>query len=346
MFRFLLWAILVALKPKALVVAENVCLRQQLLVLQRERPRPYLKTADRFFWVLASRWLGSWRNLLLIVKPETVLKWHQRGWRLYWSWRSQLRPRTGRPAIPQQLQVLIRRMAMENRLWGQKRIQAELARLGFKVSARTVAKYMRTARRDRGPSVRWRTFLKLHASNIWACDFFCVQTLLFETLHVFFVIQHINREVLHVAVTRHPTSEWLAQQFLESCAWDRRPPRFLIHDRDSRYGASFDRRLKRLGVTQVRTPFRCPTANAVAERWVKSARTECLDHLLVFNESTLRRAISSYVTYYNHHRPHRSIGQRAPCPSGRVASRPPGMQGSVIAEPVLGGLHHIYRHAS
>jgi putative transposase len=165
--RFLLWAILAALKPKALLVAENLCLRQQLLVLQRRQPRPYLKTVDRFFWVPASRWLGGWRNLLLVVKPQTVLKWHQRGWRLYWSWRSRMRPRTGRPAIPQQLQVLIRRMAAENQLWGQKRIQAELARLGFKVSARTVAKYMRTARHDRGPSVRWRTFLKLHASNIW-----------------------------------------------------------------------------------------------------------------------------------------------------------------------------------
>jgi hypothetical protein len=125
-FRFLLWAILVALKPKSLLIAENLCLQQQLLVLQRRQRRPYLKTA--------SRWLGGWRNLLLVVKPQTVLKWHQRGWRLYWSWRSRMRPRTGRPAIPQQLQVLIRRMAAENQLWGQKRIQAELARLGFKVS--------------------------------------------------------------------------------------------------------------------------------------------------------------------------------------------------------------------
>jgi hypothetical protein len=136
-FRFLLWAILAALKPKALVVAENVCLRQQLLVLQRQRPRPYLKNADRLFWVVASRWLGDWRNLLLIVMSQTVLKWHQRGWRLFWSWRSRMRPRIGRRAIPQQLQVLIRRMAAENQLWGQKRIQAELAKLGFKVSART-----------------------------------------------------------------------------------------------------------------------------------------------------------------------------------------------------------------
>ena len=159
MFRFLLWAILAALKPKALLVAENLCLRQQLLVLQRRQPRPYLKTVDRFFWVLASRWLGGWRNLLLVVKPKTVLKWHQRGWRLYWSWRSRMRPRTGRRAIPQQLQVLIRRMAVENRLWGQKRIQAELARLGFKVSARTVAKYM-WAHRNQGASPGLEKILK------------------------------------------------------------------------------------------------------------------------------------------------------------------------------------------
>jgi putative transposase len=184
------------------------------------------------------------------------------------------------------------------------------------------------------------------STHYGTCDFFRVQTLLLETLHVFFVIKHTNREVLHVAVTRHPTAEWLAQQILESCARDRRPPRFMVHDRDSRYGPSVNRRLKRLGIKQVRTPFRRPTANAVAERWVKSAQTDCLDHLFVFNESTLRRAISSYETYYNHHRPHRSIGQRAPCASGRAADRPPGIQRSVIAEPILGGLHHIYRHAS
>jgi putative transposase len=119
-FRLLLWAILAALKPKALLVAENLCLRQQLLVLQRQQPRPYLKTVDRFFWVVASRWLDGWRPLLLVVKPKTVLKWHQRGWRLYWAWRSRTRPRTGRRAIPQQLQMLIRRMAVENRLLGPK----------------------------------------------------------------------------------------------------------------------------------------------------------------------------------------------------------------------------------
>ena len=159
-----------------------------------------------------------------------------------------------------------------------------------------------------GPTGTWREFLTRHASNMWACDFFCVPTVLFQTLHVFFVIRPANREILHVAVTRHPTADWAAQQIVECCAWDR-APRFLIHDRDSRYGANFDRRVRGLGIRQVRTPFRSPRANAVAERWVKSARSECLDHLIVFSEANLRRVLSAYVTYYNRWRPHRSLSR-------------------------------------
>jgi hypothetical protein len=147
-----------------------------------------------------------------------------------------------------------------------------LARLGFQVSARTVAKYMRGCRR-RGPTGAWREFLTRHASNMWACDFFCVPTVLFQTLHVFFVIRLANREIFHVAVTRHPTVDWAAQQLVECCAWDRAPPRFLIHDRDSRYGANFDRRVRGLGIR-----------HAVAERWVRSVRSECLDHLIVLTK--------------------------------------------------------------
>jgi transposase InsO family protein len=262
-----------------------------------------------------------------------------------WSWRSRRRRgRGGRRPIPAELQALIRRMSTENRLWGQKRIQAELARLGFTVSARTVAKYMN--RRGRGPSSGWRKFLKRHESSIWACDFFCVQTVLFKTLYVFFVVRHINREILRVAVTPCPTAEWVAQQVVECCAWDRLPPRFLIHDRDNRYGATFDRRLRHLGIEQVRTPFRAPRANAISERWVKSVRTECLDHILVFDEVHLRRAISAYVVYFNYWRPHRSLGQRAPCESTDVSfdlegptARSPLSLSSVDCITSLGVLH-------
>jgi transposase InsO family protein len=150
-----------------------------------------------------------------------------------------------------------------------------------------------------GPTETWREFLTRHALDIWACDFFCVPTILFQTLRVVFVIHLANREILHVEVTRHPTADWVAQQIVECCAWDRAPPRFLIHDRDSRYEASFDRRVRGLGIRQVRTPLRSPRANAVAERWLRSARSECLDHLIVFSEANLRRVLSAYVTYYN-----------------------------------------------
>ena len=208
-------------------------------------------------------------------------------------------PRNGRPwSAPyrSELRSLIRRMALENHLWGQRRIQAELARLGFTVSARTVAKYMRRAH-VRGPSSSWRSFLRRHAADIWACDFFCVQTLWFQTLYAFFVIHHASREVVHIRVTQHPTAEWVAQQIVECCCWDRPPPRFLIRDRDSRYGALFDRRLEGLGITQIRTPFRAPQANSIAERWVRSARQECLDHTFVFGEGHLRRVLAEYVAY-------------------------------------------------
>ena len=231
----------------------------------------------------------------------------------------------------------------ENILWGQRRVQAELARLGFKVSARTVAKYMRRpSRPERSPG--WRRFLHRHAAEIWACDFVSVQTVLFKTLYVFFVIRHTSREVAHVGVTQHPTAEWTAQQVVECCSWDRSPPRFLIHDRDSRYGARFARRLQSLGITQIRAPFRAPRANSIAERWVRSVRQECLDHTFIFGEHHLRQVLAEYVAYFNRWRPHRSIGQRAPC--APVSTTPDRRTGKVLATPVLGGLHHVYQLAA
>jgi transposase InsO family protein len=302
-----------------------------------------LTDADRRFWILVRRWFWGWRETLLIVKPETVIGWHRKGWRAYWRWRSRAAGNSGRRPICDELRLLIRRMASENILWGQRRIQAELATLGFKVSARTVAKYMRI-RHGRGPSPGWRTFLNRHTAEIWACDFFCVQTLWFKTLYAFFVVSHASREVLHVQVTQHSTAEWVAQQIVECCGWDRSPPRFLIRDRDSRYGALFDRRLENLGITQVRTPFRAPQANSIAERWVRSVRQECLDYTFICGERHLRRVLAEYVSYFNQWRPHRSIGQRAAC--APVPWMPRYQIGKVVAAPVLRGLHHVYQLAA
>jgi putative transposase len=306
MFRCLLWAIAAAVRPKVLLIVDNLCLRQQLLILHRRKPRPRLEDADRRFWVLACRWFVGWRTSVLIVKPETVLRWHHHGWRTYWRRRSRGPETPGRRPIAPELRTLIRRMSTENPLWGQRRIQAELARLGFKVAARTVAKYMHPTHR-RGPSTTWRSFLRQHGSEIWACDFLCVQTITFRTLYVFFVIHHASRQVLHVHVTPHPTASWTAQQIVECCGWDREPPRYLVHDRDSCYAASFDRRVRNVGIAQLRTPFRSPRANAIAERWVRSVRTECLDHVFIFNERHLQKVLAEYVGYLNPALQHPSI---------------------------------------
>ena len=203
---------------RAVLIAENLCLRQQLVVLQRKSPRPRLRDGDRRFWILVSRWVPRWREFLLVVQPATVLGWHRRGWTAYWRWRSRRRTRGGRPRIAEELRALIQGMAAENRLWGQRRVQAELARLGFTVSVRTVAKYMRRPY-DGVPSPSWREFLTRHANDIWACDFFCVRTIFFQTLYVFFVLHHATRQVVWIRVTRQPTASWAAQQIVEACGW-------------------------------------------------------------------------------------------------------------------------------
>jgi transposase InsO family protein len=338
--RWLLRVILACVKSRAQLIAENLCLRQQLVVLKRRQQRPTLQDADRRFWIIASRWFSGWVAALIIVQPETVLGWHRKGWKAYWRWRSQRTGRGGRRPISPELRALIRRMARENPLWGQRRIQAELARLGFAVGARTVAKYMRQPY-DGVPSLGWRRFLAQHAREIWACDLFTVRTIWFRTLHVFFVIDHGTREIVHARVTAHPTAQWLAQQMVEACSCEREPPHYLIHDRDGCYGRAFDRRVRSLGIRQIRTPVRAPKANAIAERWVRTVRAECLDHMFIFGHQPLQRLVNEYVAYYNRWRPHRSLGQTAPDP-------PPGerlrlLSRRIVAEPVLGGLHHIYQ---
>lgn len=233
-------------------------------------------------------------------------------------------------------------MACENPLWGQQRIQAELARLGFRVCARTVAKYMR--RPYNGvPSPGWRRFLAQHAKEIWACDFLTVRTIWFRTLYVFFVIDHGTQEIVHARATAHPTAQWLAQQMVEACSCEREPPRYLIHDRDGSYGTLFDRRVRSLRIKQIRTPVKAPRANAIVERWVRTVRAKCLDHTFVFGHQHLQRSLNEYIAYYNRWRPHRSLGQRAPCPPSKQRIR--RLTRRIVAELVLSGLHHVYGFA-
>jgi putative transposase len=246
-------------RPKALLIAENLCLRRQLVVLQRRHPRPRLSDADRRFWILASRRFNDWHNPLLIVKPETVLDWRRVGWRAYWRWRFFSSSKRWSPRDPERASSPDRTHGCRESPLGSKAHPGRIGKVrvsGFRQDRGQVyASLSQPApNRDaaRVPDAACIGYLGLR--------FFCVPTVLFQTLHVFFVIRLANREILHVEVTRHPTADWVAQQIVECCAWDRAPPRFLIHDRDSRYRTSFDRRGRGLGIRQVRTPFRSPRA--------------------------------------------------------------------------------------
>jgi putative transposase len=319
------------------LILENLALRQQLALHQRKCRRLKLNTTDRLFWVCLSRIWRNWRSALLIVQPETVIGWHRQAWKRYWSWKSQHR-RSGRPRISQELRRLITTMARENPLWGSQRIRGELMKLGFEISAETVRRYMHEARR-RPPSQTWRTFLSNHSPEIWACDFFTVPTLFFSTLYVFFFIEHGRRRLVHFNVTAHPTADWVWRQLFEATPWGEQP-RFLIRDRDACFGGQFIARARVLGIEVLLTPFRCPQANGIAERMVGTFRQQCLDHVIVLNERHLRGLLREYVDHYNHARPHRTLGLRAPM-SGPSLLRSTG-RGRVISRPILGGLHHEY----
>ena len=343
MIRYLVCCLAAVLKSKSRLVAENLCLRHQFVVLKRRQARPRIRDTDRRFWVLACRWWSRWRDNLIIVKPDTVIRWHRIGWKAHWRRRSRRPGKAGRNPTDHETRQLIRRMAQENPLWGQRRIQAELARLGIRVCVRTVAKYMR--RRYGGtPSPGWRQFLAQNSFEIWACDLITVQTLWFRTLFVFFVIHHGTRQIVHARVTAHPNAHWLAQQMVEACGPETHAPRFLIHDRDRCFGAVFDRRVASLGIGQVRTPVQAPRANAIAERWARSIRSECLDHRLIFGRRHLQRTVLDYTDYYNRWRPHRSLGQQTPCRASWEPRQAPGKP--LTGKPILGGLHHVYHWAA
>jgi transposase InsO family protein len=327
------------LRRRSDLVAENrhLLLRHQLAILTRPtRRQPRLRARDKLFWLLVRAVRRDWRRHLVVVRPQTVIRWHRHAWRLFWRWRS--RPGLGRPRLEAEVRELIARMAHENPLWGSERIRGELLKLGIAVSRRSIQRY-RWCRPVHPPSQTWRTFLANHAQAIWAADLCTVQTLTFRTLYVLVLIAHGRRELVHVAVTAHPAAAWVWRQAVEATAWGRRP-RFLLRDRDADYGGDFGSRLAALGVEQVLTPVRAPRANAVAERLIGTLRRECLDHLIVLNERRLRAVLGEFAEFYNSARPHRTLRLETPLPAVRPASGP------IRARPVLGGLHHTYERAA
>ncbi len=339
--------LLLGTRSSAGLKAENLFLRKQLaLYLERQAKPKRANDATRFVLALLSN-LFAWKEALVIVKPETLIRWHRKGFRLLWRLKSRSR---GRPPIPPDLRALIVEMARSNPAWGEERIAAELLlKLGIRVSPRTVSRYMPDSVRPWNgvSSQRWMTFVRNHAQAIVACDFFIAVTATFRIFYVFVIMEVGSRRILHFNVTAHPSADWTLQQFREAITGEQ-PYRFVIHDRDSIYSPDLDSAVTSMGVRVLKTPFRAPQANAFCERLIGTMRRECLDFLIPFDEKHLRRILKEWVNHYNHGRPHSSHGPGIPDPGPgyrtvklRGHRLPTSHQ--VMSKSILGGLHHEYR---
>jgi putative transposase len=322
------------------LLLENLALRQQLAALKRRHPRQRLSAFDWFFWVLARRFWSEWKPALIVVSPETVVRWHRSGFGLYWRAISRARRMVGSKKISKEVRDLIFRMVRENPTWGAPRIHGELSMLGLDISERTISRWMRRAPKYPDRAKRWLTFLRNHRELIAGMDFFTVPTLTFGVLYCFFVIGHDRRRVLHFSVTRHPTSTWIVQQLREAFPYQR-APQFLIFDRDAKYGLEVSIAVRSIAIQAIRTSFRSPWQNGIAERWVESCRRDLLDHVIAHNDLHLKRLLVDYVRFYHDDRTHLGLGKGTP--GGRLRSV---SNGQVIGGARLGGLHHRYDRAA
>jgi putative transposase len=327
-------AALMTFKSRTALQVENLALRHQLAVLRRSVKRPKLTSADRLLWAWLCEAWRDWQSSLLIVKPETVIGWHRKGFRLFWTWKVR-RGQPGRPPVSEEIRQLVGRMSRENPLWGAPRIHGEMLKLGIDIGETSVAKYM--ARRRKPPSQTWRTFLENHVKTMVSIDFFTVPTIRFQVLYVFLVLAHDRRRVVHFNVTAHPTAEWTAQQLREAFPFDQ-TPKYLLRDRDGVFGGEFRQQVANLGMEEVLSAPRSPWQRAYVERIIGTMRRECLDHVIVFNEASLYRRVKSFVAYYHASRTHLSLAKDSPEPR----SVQPQASGAIVAIPQVGGLHHRY----
>ncbi len=347
-----------AVKTRTTLVLENAALRQQLTIYQRAQKRARLRTGDRVFWVLLHRLWSHWDRALIIVKPETVIAWHRQGFRVFWRRKSG--PPVGRPRIPRRHIAFIQRISCDHPEWGEDKIAEEFAaKFGILHSPSTFRRYMiprgRTPRGDQ----TWRTVIRNHASEVWACDFLTQYTAFFAVVHVFVIMEVGSRRIVHVNVTTSPTLVWVKQQIRDATAWDQ-PPRFLVHDNDAIFG-QFGRPLKVerdrrtgsyrchldwwlqevIGVEGLPIPYQAPNASPYVERFMRTLRQEALDHFIFLSSDHIRRVVSEYVRYYNGARPSQAI-HGIPQPYPELLRSPPA-SGELVALPVLGGVQHDYR---
>ncbi len=332
LFCFVLAIVASPFKSKRRLEAENLALRYQLIVLRRKvRGRVQFRDSDRLFFILLYRSFPSILKVLTIIRPETLIRWHRGGFRRYWRWKS--RSLGGRPKTGTELRALIRRMSIENPLWGAPRIHGELLKLGFEIAQSSVAKYM--VKRLGPPSQGWRAFLRNHAPDIAAMDLFIVPTITFDLIYALVIIRLDRRQLVWTNVTANPTAEWIARQITEAFPWNEAPT-YLIRDRDRVYGEGVTRRLRAMGIRDKPIAPSSPWQNGFAERLIGSIRRECVDHFVILGEAHLRRILRAYAGYYNDIRTHRSLNKDAPI------SRPVQRIGSVQSHALLNGLHHHY----
>lgn len=313
---------------------ELVALRHQLGVLQRtKRHPPMITPADRLIWGWLYRAYPQSLRWLRIAKPETVIKWHRRGFLFYWRYKS----RRGRLPykVKDELRRLIFQMYNQNAGWGAGRIHGELQKLGYKITKRTIINWLK--RMPPPPPPGWRTFLENHIHDAAAMDMFVVVTMSFRLLFAAVIISLDRRQILRVSATEHPTQNWLASEVTEAFAKNPRP-NYLIRDRDRSYGRKFSERVKELGIQEHVTAKQSPWQNVYVERAIWTIRRECLDHVIIMSEGHLRRILNAYADYYNRSRTHFALDQD--CPISRPSQ--PLSEGKVVAIPKVGGLHHRY----
>jgi putative transposase len=324
------------------LLLENAALRQQVAALKKEKPRPKLSRFDRIFWVCLRHLWEKWKDALIIVTPETVVSWHQKGFKLYWKLISRPRKNKGRQPIDKEIKMLIDQMSNDNPTWGAPRIHGELMKLGFNVSERSVSRYLAKIRLEPcGNKLnKWLTFLINQGKGIAAMDFFVVPTLFFRCLYCFFIIDHHRRRILYFNVTFHPTAQWVCYQLQKAFSSLERTTKCIILDNDKIYAACVTRTLESLGIVPVRTSIRSPWQNGIAERWIGSCRRELLDHVIIFNQNHLYSLLEEYIGYYHHDRTHYHLDKDPPI--SRPIQTKESDDDKVIALPRVGGLHHKY----